>query len=85
VGGGNLGEAGLDLEEVSIRKLVFKFQMNLDVGKNLRNFTRKFRRNLDMGIFLIFLGFSRIFRKYNMPCHEWNLRLNFPKCNPMHF
>jgi hypothetical protein len=28
------------------------------------------------------LGFSRIFRKYNMPFHECNLRLNVPKIPP---
>jgi hypothetical protein len=28
----------------------FKFQMNLDFGRTLRKFTRRFRRNLDMRI-----------------------------------
>jgi hypothetical protein len=51
---GKLGwcsESGLDSEEESKWKLVFKFQINLNFGKSLRNFTRKFRRNLDMGFF----------------------------------
>jgi hypothetical protein len=30
----------------------FEFLMNLDFAKTLRNFTRRFRRNLDMRIFL---------------------------------
>jgi hypothetical protein len=29
----------------------FEFQMNLDFGKTLRKFTRRFRRNLDTRIF----------------------------------
>jgi hypothetical protein len=29
----------------------FVFQMNLDFGKTLMNFTRRFRRNLDLRIF----------------------------------
>jgi hypothetical protein len=33
-------------------KIDFEFQMNLDFGRTLRNFTRRFRRNLDMKIFL---------------------------------
>jgi hypothetical protein len=59
-GGGGLGklgwrsEAGLDSEEDLKRKLVFKFHLNLDFGKSWRKFTRRFRRNLDMGIFLKF-------------------------------
>jgi hypothetical protein len=51
---GKLGrccEARPDSKEVSIRKLVFKFQMNLDFRKILRNLTRKFRNNLGIGIF----------------------------------
>jgi hypothetical protein len=48
---GRHGEAGPDLEEDSKWKLVFKFQMNLDFGKTSRNFTWRFRSNLDMGFF----------------------------------
>jgi hypothetical protein len=36
-------------------KFNFEFQMNLDFGRTLRNFTRRFRRNLDMRIFSKFL------------------------------
>jgi hypothetical protein len=46
------GEAGLDLEDDSKQKLVFKFQMNLNFGKTLINFKRRFRRNLDLGFSL---------------------------------
>jgi hypothetical protein len=48
---GQRGVAGLDSEANSKRKLVFKFQLNLDFGKTWRNFTRRFRWYLDMGIF----------------------------------
>jgi hypothetical protein len=34
-----------------ITEIGFKFEMNLDFGKILRNFTRRLRRNLDMRIF----------------------------------
>jgi hypothetical protein len=34
-------------------ELIFEFQMNLKFGRALRNFTRKFRRNLDLRIFFI--------------------------------
>jgi hypothetical protein len=51
---GPRSEAGLDSEEDLKRKLVFKFHLNLDFGKSWRKFTRRFRRNLDMGIFLKF-------------------------------
>jgi hypothetical protein len=50
-GGSWCSEAKPDSVEDSKPKLIFKFQMNSDFGKTLRNFTRKFRRNLDMGIF----------------------------------
>jgi hypothetical protein len=33
----------------------FEFQMNLDFGRTFRNFTRRFRRNLDMRMFPKFL------------------------------
>jgi hypothetical protein len=33
-------------------RMNFEFQLNLDFGKTLRNSTRRFRWNLDMGIFL---------------------------------
>jgi hypothetical protein len=32
-------------------KLIFKFQEFLEFGKTLRNFTRRYRMNLDMRIF----------------------------------
>jgi hypothetical protein len=32
-------------------KFDFEFQMNLDFGRTLRNFVRRFRRNLEMRIF----------------------------------
>jgi hypothetical protein len=35
-------------------KLIFEFQMNLEFVKTLRNFTWRFRRNLDFKIFPIF-------------------------------
>jgi hypothetical protein len=41
--------------EKSNRNLIFKFQLNLDFGKTLRFSTRRFRRNLDKGIFPKFL------------------------------
>jgi hypothetical protein len=56
---GNLGQLGQILGEGSM-ELIFEFQMNLEFGKTLRNFTRRFRRNLDMRIFP---KFSRILRK----------------------
>jgi hypothetical protein len=56
---GKLGQLGQILGEGSM-ELIFEFQMNLEFGKTLRNFTRRFRRNLDMRIFP---KFSRILRK----------------------
>jgi hypothetical protein len=44
--------AGPNPREISYGKTDFEFQFNLDFGKNLGNFTRRFRRNLDMRIFL---------------------------------
>jgi hypothetical protein len=60
-GGSWCSEDRPDSEEDSKPKLIFKFQMNSDFGKTLRNFTRRFRRNLDMGIFL---NFSRLFNDF---------------------
>jgi hypothetical protein len=40
----------------------FEFQMNLDFGKTLWNFTKRFRRNLDMRIF--FLNYSRLLKDF---------------------
>jgi hypothetical protein len=37
--------------EISNGKTDFDFQLILDFDKNLANFTRRFRRNLDMRIF----------------------------------
>jgi hypothetical protein len=48
---GKAGPAGPDPEEDSKQKLIFKFQMNLEFDENLRNFTGRFRRNMDMWIF----------------------------------
>jgi hypothetical protein len=36
-------------EEIQM-ELIFKFQMNLEFGKTLRNFTRRYRRNLNLRI-----------------------------------
>jgi hypothetical protein len=52
---GRVGPAGPDPGEKSKWKFDFEFQMNLDFGKDLRNFTMRFRRNLDMRIFPKFL------------------------------
>jgi hypothetical protein len=32
-------------------KIIFGFQLSLDFGKTLRNYTMRFKRNLDMRIF----------------------------------
>jgi hypothetical protein len=54
---GGLGQLGVSWAGWVRHKIEFKwkfdfeFQMNLDFGRNLRNCTRRFRRNLDMGIF----------------------------------
>jgi hypothetical protein len=55
--------------EDSKGKLVYKFQMNLDFSKNLRNFTRRFRRNLVMDFFLNSSRLLKDFKKmqYAMP------------------
>jgi hypothetical protein len=45
------GPAGLDTRGDSNGNLIFEFQGFLEFGKNLRNSTRRFRRNLGMGIF----------------------------------
>jgi hypothetical protein len=46
-----LGRLGRFLEKVLKMEIDFEFQMNLDFGKTLRNFTRRFRRNLDLRFF----------------------------------
>jgi hypothetical protein len=70
--------------------------MNFEFSRTLRNFTRRFRRNFDMRIFL---NSSRLPKEFleNKICHVMNaslgqiklrnlfLRLNFLKCNLMHF
>jgi hypothetical protein len=43
--------AGPNSREDSNKKLIFEFQMNLEFGRTLWNFTRRFRRNLEMLIF----------------------------------
>jgi hypothetical protein len=43
--------AGPDPGEKSKWEFDFEFQMNLDFGRTLRNFTRRFRRNLGMSFF----------------------------------
>jgi hypothetical protein len=48
---GRAGLTGLDPSRRFKWKLIFKFQMNLDFGKNLWISTRRFRRNLDIRIF----------------------------------
>jgi hypothetical protein len=48
---GRLGRAVPVPREGFKMEIDFEFQMNLDFGKTLRNFTRRFRRNLDMIIF----------------------------------
>jgi hypothetical protein len=66
-----------DPSEDSKEKYIFEFQGFLELGKTLRIFRGRFRRNLDMGIFLISSRFLKdFFRKYNMPFHECNLRPN---------
>jgi hypothetical protein len=56
VGGSGLtrqiGPAGLNSREGIKNGIDFEFQRNLEFGKTLRNSTRRFRRNLDMRIFL---------------------------------
>jgi hypothetical protein len=48
---GRLGWVGPFPREGFKMEIDFEFQMNLDFGKTLRNFTRRFRRNMDMRIF----------------------------------
>jgi hypothetical protein len=50
-GSSEAGLAGLDPRRKFRRDLIFEIQINLDFGKTLRNSTRRFRRNLDMGNF----------------------------------
>jgi hypothetical protein len=50
-GVGRAGPVGLNPMEHSNGKLIFEFQWNLKFGKTLGNSTRRFRRNLNMGIF----------------------------------
>jgi hypothetical protein len=60
-GVGKAEPVGPDPMEDSNEKLIFKFQMNLEFGKTLRNFTRRFRRNLDIRIFPKFFYSSQEF------------------------
>jgi hypothetical protein len=48
---GPVWRTGSGSREDSNKKLIFKFQMNLEFGSTLRNSTMRFRRNLDMRIF----------------------------------
>jgi hypothetical protein len=50
-GAGRVGPIKPDPREDSNEKFIFKFQMNLEFGKILRNFRRRFILNLDMRIF----------------------------------
>jgi hypothetical protein len=45
------GPVGPDSRRDSYWNLIFQFSMVLEFGKSLRNYARKFRRNLDLGIF----------------------------------
>jgi hypothetical protein len=47
-------------EEIEM-ELIFEFQMILQFGKTLRNFMRRFRRNLDMRILTKFFWASQGF------------------------
>jgi hypothetical protein len=48
------GEAGPDPRGKFRGELIFEHQRNLDIGKTLTISARRFRKNLDMGIFPIF-------------------------------
>jgi hypothetical protein len=54
--------------------LIFKFQVNLDFGKTLRFSTRRFRMNLDEGIFPQFLYASQGLIE-NTICHATNANI----------
>jgi hypothetical protein len=51
---GGAGLVGPDPRDDSNEKLIFELHMNLEFGRTLRNFTRRFRRNLDRRIFAKF-------------------------------
>jgi hypothetical protein len=55
-------------------KIDFEFQMNLDFSKTLRNFTRRFRKTLDMRIFPKFFLASQEFLE-NKIFHAMNATL----------
>jgi hypothetical protein len=48
---GELSQLGRIPGGVSNGNWTFEFQMNFEFDETLRNFTRRCRRNLDMGIF----------------------------------
>jgi hypothetical protein len=50
-GAGDNGPTGPDHKEDSNKKRSLNFNEFLEFGRTWRNFTRRFRRNLDMGIF----------------------------------
>jgi hypothetical protein len=69
------GWSGPDPRGKFRRDLIFEIKMNLDFGKTLRIFTMRFRRNLDMGIFLKFFWASQGFlENTTMLCHECDLK-----------
>jgi hypothetical protein len=45
------GSVGPDPKKNSDGKMIFRFQLSLDFWQELRNSTRRFRRNLDIGTF----------------------------------
>jgi hypothetical protein len=69
-----LGRAGPVPREGFKMEIDFEFQMNLNFGKTLMNFTRRFRRNLDMRIFPKFFYASHEFLE-NKICNAMNATL----------
>jgi hypothetical protein len=65
---GGTGPAGLDCSRRFKGKFIFEFQMNWDLGKTLRNFTRRFRRNMDMKFFSKFFYASHGFLENTICC-----------------
>jgi hypothetical protein len=51
-------------------ELTFEFQMNLEFGETLNNFTRRFRFNLDMKIFPKFFYASQGFLENKIWHHD---------------
>jgi hypothetical protein len=65
---GGTGPAGPDCSRRFKGKFIFEFQMNWDLGKTLRNFTRRFRRNMDMKFFSKFFYASHGFLENTICC-----------------